>query len=102
MRKKQLIKYCSELEERNLKLRRENDEVKRGADQVSKAVDAILAEVVKKFGDFEIDMPVVGNTVDVQKDGEKLVITAKKDAQGPYACGGDEKCQEVKADTTRS
>ena len=102
MNKKELTAYCARIEKKNLELRRENDEIKRGADEMARAVDAILAEVVKKFGDFEIDMPVVGNTVDVQKDGETLVITAKKDAQGPYACGGDEKCQEVKANTTRS
>lgn len=96
MRKKQLIKYCSEIEDRNLKLRREIDETKRGADEMAKALDAILAEIVKNYGEITIDLPKVGNTVSVRKEDEKLIISAneRKDAQGPYSCGeenvGDE------------
>lgn len=89
MRKKQLIAYCAEIEQKNLKLRRELDETKRGADDLMRVSDAILAEIVKNYGEITIDIPKVGNTVTAVKDGEKLHISAKerKDAQGPYSCG---------------
>ena len=96
MRKKQLIAYCSDIEDRNLRLRREIDETKRGVDQLTKALDAILAEIVDKYGDIEIDAPKVGKTVVVRKEGDKLYISKYegKDAQGPYSCG-EEKCEDL-------
>jgi hypothetical protein len=92
MRKKQLEEYCKTIEERNLRLRREIDEVKRGSADVGRMTDAILYEVVKKYGDLEIDLPTIGNEVSFKVEDKKLFIT-KKDAQEPIkSCG--ETCQE--------
>ena len=99
MRKKQLMDYCKQIEERNLKLRREIDEVKRGADELAVTLDAILAAVVDRFGDFEIDMPKIGRSVNATAEDGKLKIS-RKDAQEPINPADDEKCEGL--DTTTS
>lgn len=100
MRKSQLEEYCKTIEEKNLRLRREIDEVKRGSADLAKMTDAILYEVVKKYGDIEIDRPTIGNKV-AFKFEEKTLLISKRDAQEPNNSCGEEKCEE-KDTTTES
>lgn len=100
MRKRQLMEYCKMIEERNLRLRRDIDEVKKGAEDIAKMTDAILYEIVEKFGDVEIARPTVGNKV-AFKFEEKTLLIMKRDAQEPDKSCGEEKCEE-KDTTTES
>ena len=89
--------YCRIMEQRNMDLRKALRQTERGADEIDQLVNAILAAVVDRFGEFEIDPPVIGRKVTVEKRDGKLHLSPlaaeNMDTREPYA-RGETSCQE--------
>ena len=78
MRGKGIKAYCRMIEERDRRLRQRIRATERGADEMHVLLNAILAAVVDRFGDFDIEMPKVGQTVMVDKRDGRLYISARR------------------------
>lgn len=91
MRGKGIKRYCRMIEKKNMKLRQLSREIQQGAGELQALLNAILAAVVEKFGDFDIEVPKIGKNVKVEKRDDRLYISS--DTQRPDICG-ETKCQE--------
>lgn len=94
MRGKHAKVYMRTIEEKNYALRRRVQAMQEGTKQISGLVNGILAELVDRFGAFDIEIPKENRPVSVKKENGRLYIALpdadpdeNKDAREPYTRG---------------
>jgi len=79
MRGKGMKAYCRMIEKRDRILRQRVRASEQGADEIHALLNAILAAVTDRFGDFDIEMPKVGRSVTVERKNDRLFISLRRE-----------------------
>ena len=79
MRGKGMKAYCRMIEKRDRILRQRVRASEQGADEIHALLNAILAAVTDRFGNFDIEMPKVGRSVTVERKDDRLFISLRRE-----------------------